>query len=108
MIHLLVVVVAGVDVLVTIFKTCSPADFIVVDAVEAMADAAVVAAPNTFPECLRVCLRMTSEIFQKIHYIVIALTTSLFLYYKIIFPTKSYFRVRSHRTLPEDTSRGSR
>lgn len=54
-------VVVGSNVVEEItFNNCSPADFAEDTAVDAMAVAAVVAAPKTLPECRRVCLRMTS------------------------------------------------
>lgn len=56
-----VVIGAAVDVELTTFISCSPAVLAVVKTVDAILVAAVEAAPNTFPECLRVCLRMTSE-----------------------------------------------
>lgn len=51
----------AVAVVVITFSNCSPVALAVVIAVEAIPVTAVVAAPNTLPECLRVCLRMTSE-----------------------------------------------
>lgn len=53
-------VVVGAAVEVTTFMSCSPVVLAVVKTVDAIEVAAVVAAPNTLPECLRVCLRMTS------------------------------------------------
>lgn len=51
----------GTAVEVTTFMNCSPVVLAVVITVAAIEVAAVEAAPNTLPECLRVCLRMTSE-----------------------------------------------
>lgn len=44
----------------TTLMSCSPVVLAVVMTVDAIEVAAVEAAPNTLPECLRVCLRMTS------------------------------------------------
>lgn len=55
-----IVVGSAVVVDVTTFRICSPADFTVLNTVEATVVTAV-GAPKTLPECLRVCLRITSE-----------------------------------------------
>lgn len=55
------VVVGTESVVVMIWNSCWPAFLAEVIAVAATVEAAVVAAPNTFPEFLKVCLRMTSE-----------------------------------------------
>lgn len=61
------VIGAAVDVVVDIaFNSCSPVDFVIAAAVDATDVAAVVMAPNTFPECLNVCFRMTSLNIHKI------------------------------------------
>lgn len=57
-----VVVGEAVVVEVITLKTCSPVDLAILVAVDAIVVAAVVKAPKTFPECLKVCFRMTSII----------------------------------------------
>lgn len=84
------VIGAAEDVLVDIaFNSCSPVDFVIAVAVDAIVVVAVVMAPNTFPECLKVCFRMTS---LNIHKILLSYIIQNYLIYTYI-KNKSYFQV---------------